>query len=186
MVWRCASCRRAPVDRDLARRRGARVYFVENRELPMHRRERRLSRGLGVRHARRQSGLAGVTQRMLPLGAGGLSEDEIANRVADVGAQLRAASTSTARAGVRTLSSAAEREQALDVLAQVLQPPRFRRLPWSARSPASWRGCRKRDTQARNHRGRRSTPRRCTAIIPTLCRLPAKSPPCRAAHRARN
>jgi zinc protease len=63
---------------------------------------------------------------MLDLGAEGLTEDEISRTMADIGAQLGGRFEAD-RAGmsVRTLSSVAERSQALDVLARVLQHPLF-------------------------------------------------------------
>ena len=63
---------------------------------------------------------------MRRLGAGGLSEEAISERIADVGAQLGGRFDSD-RAGtsLRTLSSAQERDQALDILERVLQRPEF-------------------------------------------------------------
>jgi zinc protease len=63
---------------------------------------------------------------MLDQGAGGLSDTTIAHRLADVGAEL-GGSFDRDRAGVtlRTLSSAAEKDKALDILARVLQQPDF-------------------------------------------------------------
>ena len=60
------------------------------------------------------------------LGADGMDEDEIARRLADVGANLNA-TFDVDRAGyaMRTLSSEAEQQQALTVLARVLQAPSF-------------------------------------------------------------
>jgi len=104
---------------------GARVYFVENRALPMIDVSVDFPAGSG-RDVEQTSGLASMTLGMMRLGAGGLGESEIAERLADVGAQLGSRFDSD-RAGysVRTLSSQAERDQALDVLAKVLQAPAF-------------------------------------------------------------
>ena len=57
-----------------------------------------------------------MTSQLLRLGAGGMNENEIARKLADVGAQL-APRFDTDRAGLslRTLSSAPERRQALDI-----------------------------------------------------------------------
>lgn len=67
-----------------------------------------------------------MTNQMLRLGAGGMGENEIARQLADVGAQL-SPRFDTDRAGLalRTLSSAPERKQALDVFAGLLQRPEF-------------------------------------------------------------
>ncbi|MGH8728431.1 MAG: M16 family metallopeptidase [Burkholderiales bacterium] len=102
---------------------GARVLFVENHSLPML--DVAVDFAAGAAYDQPgESGLAYLTQRMLRFGAGGLSEGDIARKLADVGAQLdgrfdkdRAAMT------LRTLSSARERDQALDVMALVLQKP---------------------------------------------------------------
>lgn len=104
---------------------GARVYFVENHDLPMLDVAVSFAAGSGFDTAEK-SGLAALTHGLLDLGAEGLSEDEIARKIADVGAQL-GGHFDMDRAGMtlRTLSSAAERDQALDILARVLQHPLF-------------------------------------------------------------
>lgn len=104
---------------------GARVYFVENHDLPMLDLTVTFAAGSSFDVAEK-SGLAGLTHKMLDLGAEGLSEDDIARNLADIGAQL-GMNFDTDRAGVslRTLSSSAERIQALDILARVLQHPLF-------------------------------------------------------------
>lgn len=104
---------------------GARVYFVENRDLPMFDLSVEFPAGAGY-DTRDKSGAASMTSQMLRLGAGGMNENEIARRLADVGAQL-SPRFDTDRAGLalRTLSSATERRQALDVFARILQRPEF-------------------------------------------------------------
>lgn len=104
---------------------GAHVYFIENRALPMIDVSVDFRAGSG-RDTEATSGLASMTLGMMRLGAGGLGESEIAERLADVGAQL-GSRFDIDRAGysVRTLSSKMEREQALDILAKVLQAPTF-------------------------------------------------------------
>ena len=73
-----------------------------------------------------KAGLAQLTHGLLDQGAGGLSDTDIAHRLADVGAVL-SGRFDRDRAGVtlRTLSSAAEKDKALDMLARVLQHPDF-------------------------------------------------------------
>jgi zinc protease len=63
---------------------------------------------------------------MRGLGAGGLREDEIGQRIADVGARL-GGRFDTDRAGshLRTLTSPRERDQALDIFARVVTAPEF-------------------------------------------------------------
>jgi zinc protease len=106
---------------------GARVYFVENHELPIIDVSVDFPAGSSY-DKREQSGAAALTQYMLRFGADGLTEDQIANRIADVGAQLSGRfDLDRAGMGARTLSSAAEREATIEVLAKVLQSPSFPR-----------------------------------------------------------
>jgi zinc protease len=104
---------------------GARVLFVENHDLPMLDVSVDFPAGSG-HDTKEKAGRAAFTQQLLRLGAGGLSENEIAQRIAGVGANLGGRFDSD-RAGVylRTLSSPAERDPALDVMAKVLLAPEF-------------------------------------------------------------
>ncbi len=106
-------------------KQGARVYFVESRDLPMLDVSVDFPAGSGF-GTREKAGLPMLTQHLLRLGAGGMSDDEISRRIADVGAQLGGRFDSD-RAGLslRTLTSADEMKQALDVLGQLLQRPDF-------------------------------------------------------------
>jgi zinc protease len=73
-----------------------------------------------------KAGLAAMTNRLLNAGAGGMSEDDIARSMADVGAQFgRRFDTDRAGYMLRTLSSVRERGQALEVMARVLRSPAF-------------------------------------------------------------
>ena len=104
---------------------GARVYFVESRELPMLDISVDFPGG-SARDPAAKHGLAQLTHGLLDQGAGGLSDTQIAHRLADVGAEMGGAFDRD-RAGVtlRTLSSPAEKNAALTLLAQVLQQPEF-------------------------------------------------------------
>ncbi len=104
---------------------GARVYFVESHELPMLDISVDFPGG-SARDPTNKPGLAQLTHGLLDQGAGGLTDTEIAHRLADVGAVLGGAFDRD-RAGVtlRTLSSSAEKTAALEVLARVLQQPEF-------------------------------------------------------------
>ena len=104
---------------------GARVYFVENHDLPMLDVSVEFPAGAGYDRAAK-SGVASMTQRLLTSGADGMSEDDVSRRIADIGAQLGGRFDAD-RAGlsVRTLSSAPERRQALDILARSLRTPSF-------------------------------------------------------------
>lgn len=104
---------------------GARVYFVENHDLPMLDISVEFAAGSSMDTADK-SGNASLVQHLLSLGAGGLSEDQIATALADVGAQLNS-HFDRDRAGIalRTLSSERERKQALDIFARIIQFPEF-------------------------------------------------------------
>lgn len=104
---------------------GARVLFVETHDLPMLDVAVDFPAG-SSRDTREKSGLAALTLRMLRLGAEGLEEDQIAERLADVGADTGGRfDTDRAGYGLRTLSSLRERDQALAVLLGILQKPTF-------------------------------------------------------------
>jgi len=104
---------------------GTPVYFVENHDLPLLDISVDFAAGSSM-DTPAKSGLANLTMHLLDLGAAGLSDNDISKRLADVGAQL-GGRFDPDRAGVtlRTLSSTAEREQALDILSKVLQQPDF-------------------------------------------------------------
>jgi len=104
---------------------GAHVYFVENHDLPMLDVAVNFAAGNGFDDADKP-GVAGLSNALLDTGTKGLSEDEIGRKLADVGAQMSGHfDADRSGVGVRTLSSAAERDVALHVLAQVLQHPLF-------------------------------------------------------------
>ncbi len=104
---------------------GARVLFVESRAMPMLDVAVDFRAGSAFDPSER-SGLAAMTQHLARFGAGGLSEDEIARRLGDIGAQI-SGRIDADRAGfvLRTLSFRAERAQALDVFARIVQSPEF-------------------------------------------------------------
>jgi zinc protease len=104
---------------------GARVYFIENRDLPMLDVSVEFPGGIVFERAD-SGGVAAMTNGLLDSGADGLSEDDIARALADVGASLGSRYDSDrAGMGLRTLSSAKERDRALDILARVLRSPSF-------------------------------------------------------------
>ncbi len=104
---------------------GAKVLFVENHDIPM------LDVSVGVpagssSDAADKSGVAGLTHHLLNLGAEGLSEDDIARGMADIGAQFGGSfDQDRASVSLRTLSSAAQLDKALSIMARVLQYPLF-------------------------------------------------------------
>ncbi|HQR50606.1 MAG TPA: insulinase family protein, partial [Methylophilaceae bacterium] len=104
---------------------GAQVYFVENHDLPIL--DLSVGFAAGSSHdVAEKAGVAALTQSLLSLGAGGLSDDRISNRFADLGAQL-GGDFDADRAGLklRTLSSERERSGALQLFASLLQQPDF-------------------------------------------------------------
>ncbi|MBS4096461.1 MAG: insulinase family protein [Sulfuricella sp.] len=104
---------------------GVRVYFVENHDLPLLDISVDFSAGYS-RDPADKAGRAALAHHMLARGAGGLNEEEISKRMADVGAQLSGGfDADRAGVGLRTLSSARERDQALDVMARIIQQPEF-------------------------------------------------------------
>jgi zinc protease len=104
---------------------GARVLFVETHDLPMLDVSVDFPAGAS-RDSREKSGAASLTLRLMGLGVQGLMEEQISERFADVGAQPSGRFDAD-RAGfsLRTLSSAAERDQALGLMARILQQPTF-------------------------------------------------------------
>jgi zinc protease len=104
---------------------GARVYFVESHDLPMFDVSIDFAAG-SVFDTPAKSGLASITLAMMRLGAGGLSENEISRRVADTGAIVgNRFDGDRGGMSLRTLTSKAELQQALDLFARMLQQPEF-------------------------------------------------------------
>lgn len=104
---------------------GAKVYFVENHDLPILDVAVNFAAGSSFDSAEK-AGVAGMTQGLLAMGAAGLSEDQIANRFADLGAQPGGEfDMDRASIKLRTLSSERERKAALDLMASIVQKPDF-------------------------------------------------------------
>ena len=104
---------------------GAKVLFVEDHDIPMLDVAVTLPAGSSF-DAADKSGVAGLTHQLLDSGADGLSEDEISRGMADIGAQFGGGfDPDRSSMSLRTLSSAAERDKALDIMARVLQHPEF-------------------------------------------------------------
>jgi zinc protease len=105
--------------------RGAKVYFVQNRDLPMLDVSVDFPAGSAF-DTPEKSGVANMTAHLVRLGAAGMDEDQISRGIADVGAQLAGRFDSDrGGAGLRTLSSAKERTQALEILTRLLTQPAF-------------------------------------------------------------
>lgn len=125
LCFAAASVQATPAIQHWQSSSGAKVLFVENHDIPMLDVAVSVPAGSSF-DAAEKSGVAGLTHHLLDLGADGLSEDDVARGMADIGAQF-GGSFDQDRAGVslRTLSSAAERDRALDIMARVLQRPLF-------------------------------------------------------------
>jgi zinc protease len=106
-------------------KQGARVLFVENRDLPMLDVSVDFPAGSGF-DTREKNGAANMTANMLRLGAGGMDENEIALKLADVGAQFGGRfDNDRGGVGMRMLSSDRERQASLDILVRMLTKPAF-------------------------------------------------------------
>ncbi len=104
---------------------GTRVFFVESRALPIVDVQVDF-RAAGTEVPAGKAGLAGLTRGLLDAGAGALDEEAIANRVADLGAQIGGgADMDRASLSLRTLSSAPERDGAVELLATLIGKPTF-------------------------------------------------------------
>jgi zinc protease len=104
---------------------GAKVLFVEDHDIPMLDVAVTLPAGSSFDEADK-SGVAGLTHQLLDAGSEGLSEDEISRGMADIGAQFGGGfDPDRSSMSLRTLSSASERDKALDIMARVLQHPEF-------------------------------------------------------------
>lgn len=104
---------------------GAQVYFVENHDLPILDLSIQFPAGSSTDTAA-TSGRANLVKRLMSMGAGGLSEDQIAESLADVGAELGGVfDLDRAGLSLRTLSAQQQRVRALDVLAKIIQQPEF-------------------------------------------------------------
>ena len=105
--------------------RGAEVYFVENHDLPIIDISTNFYAG-SARDDAAKPGVAGITRHLMTLGAAGLSEEKISKQFADVGAQLGGGvDDDKSSLKLRTLSSALERDKALDLYIKILQKPDF-------------------------------------------------------------
>jgi zinc protease len=104
---------------------GARVYFVETRELPILDVEVDFSAG-GAYDPKDKSGLADMTSGLLDAGAGDLDEEAISARQVDIGAKMGGMAEAD-RSGItlRTLSYEKEKTAALALLRLVLAKPTF-------------------------------------------------------------
>ena len=103
---------------------GARVYFVPAPELPMI--DVQIVFNAGAARDGEQPGLAQLTHTLLDKGAGGLSADEIAQRLEGVGARIGGDSLrDMATLSLRSLNDGKYLQPALDLFATLLADPDF-------------------------------------------------------------
>lgn len=104
---------------------GARVYFVESRELPMIQVRVVFDAG-SSRDPAGKPGVANLTAAMLDEGTAQLSADDIASRFESVGADFGSGvDRDMATANLRSLSDSSLLEPALDIFAGILAAPAF-------------------------------------------------------------
>ncbi len=104
---------------------GARVFFVENHDLPIVDVQVDLAAGTAY-DPPGQAGLASLTRALLEMGVQGMDETELSNRLADLGAQLSGGvDRDRASLSLRTLSASDKRIPAFGLLRAVLLSPQF-------------------------------------------------------------
>lgn len=127
---RTVEARRAFTIQHWSTRNGARVYFVEARELPML--DLRLIFDAGGARDADKGGLAGITSRMLEEGTASRDTAAIARSLESVGAEFDTSSyRDMAVAEIRVLSDVQYREPALEVFADVIAHPAFPEEPFA-------------------------------------------------------
>ena len=126
---------------------GARVLFVETHDLPMLDIAVDFPAG-SSRDAPEKSGVASLTLGLMRSGAGAYGEDEISERLASIGADLSGRfDMDRAGYGLRTLSSARERDEALGLLGSVLQKPTFPQKTFEREQQRTLAGLREAETR---------------------------------------
>lgn len=102
---------------------GARVYFVENHDLPIL--DLSINFPAGSAHdTAATSGTAGVTRYMMKLGAGGMNEEDMTNAFADIGAQL-GGTFDNDKAGFSLRTLVSKQAVALATFKKIIHQPDF-------------------------------------------------------------
>ncbi|MGQ0442449.1 MAG: M16 family metallopeptidase [Methylophilaceae bacterium] len=102
---------------------GSDVYFVENHDLPIIDISVNFPAG-SARDTKQTSGVAGVTRYIMTLGAAGMSEEEITNQFADIGANF-GGELDLDRAGFKLRTLTSESAKALETFNKILHQPDF-------------------------------------------------------------
>jgi zinc protease len=104
---------------------GAKVFFVENHDLPILDINVSFFAGSAQDPAGKE-GLAHLTNHLMNLGAAGINEEKLANQFADIGAVIGGnVDLDRAYFKLRTLSSPAQRDKALTLFKSVIHVPDF-------------------------------------------------------------
>ena len=104
---------------------GAKVFFVENHDLPILDINVNFFAGSAQDPAGKE-GLANLTHHLMNLGAGGINEEKLANQFSDIGAAVGGdIDLDRAYFKLRTLSSAPQRDKALALFKYVIHAPDF-------------------------------------------------------------
>jgi len=102
---------------------GSQVYFVENHSLPVVDVNVMFSAG-SVRDSKQTNGVASMTNHLMFSGSAGMSEQELMNSFADIGAQIGSNfNRDQSSFSLRTLSE--EKSEAIELFKVVLQKPNF-------------------------------------------------------------
>ena len=102
---------------------GSKVYFVENHSLPVVDVNVMFSAG-SVRDSKETNGVASMTNHLMFSGSAGMSEQELMNSFADIGAQIGSNfNRDQSSFSLRTLSE--EKSEAIELFKVVLQKPNF-------------------------------------------------------------
>ena len=162
----CGGAHAGPAIQTWSTPNGARVFYVESHALPLVDVQVDFRAG-GAESPAGKTGVAGLTHALLDNGAGDLDEEAIANRIADLGAQMGgSADMDRASITLRTLSSAAERDGAVDLLATVIQHPTFPAASFEREKARTLAGL-KESTPSRTRSCRSASRLRCFPAIPT-------------------
>ena len=102
---------------------GAKVYFVENHDLPMLDISISFKAG-SARDTLKDNGIASLTNHLMLLGSGGVDEVDLANQFTDIGAQLDSSfDQDKSSFSLRTLSE--KKDKAIQLFNLVLHKPDF-------------------------------------------------------------
>ncbi len=104
---------------------GAKVFFVENHDLPILDINVNFFAG-SAQDTLGKEGLANLTHHLMRLGAAGINEEKLANQFSDIGAKISGdIDLDRAHFKLRTLSSSLQKDKALTLFKYVIHAPDF-------------------------------------------------------------